>query len=200
MESMNSSDETRLSSAKRSVLASLAAHRGDVALSNFGLADGKPQCGASVGDAVPFGADSKARVVQSVAALTPSGNTPLAESLKRAYAATRDKPGAQILVVTDGSDTCDRSICAIARDEHGPRAKVVLHGVGMSGVDEDELGCLQIEYGAHPSSAVLSPNDGDATVRLRPQAGLVTFVLALMTLAWVAWHWLYRTSARDLPR
>lgn len=184
MGTADASGVTRLDAAKRMLTATLEAHRGEVALSDFGAASGKPQCGALVTDAVAFGADRKASVVQIIAATTPSGNTPLAESLKRAYAATRDKSGAQILIVTDGLDTCDRSVCAVARAEHSMRAKVVVQGVGMGGVDQDALGCLNASGPTADQTRIEEPRE-DKWLRVTFVGCLIFLVACLSTPLWL---------------
>lgn len=87
--------------------------------------------------------------------LTPKGMTPIGESILQA---TKSLPaGGEIIVVTDGIETCEADLCAIAKNLGAQNIKTRIHVVGF-GLKPKELGtfqCLTDETGGK----LLSSND-----------------------------------------
>ncbi len=72
--------------------------------------------------------------------LTPKGMTPIGDSI---LAATKSLPaGGEIIVVTDGIETCQADLCAIAKNLGEQNVKTRIHVVGF-GLNAQELGTFQ---------------------------------------------------------
>lgn len=156
---------TRLDAAKAIVQRVLGSHAdGQVALSDFGGAMCVRSGDRPVGEAQTFGASNSA-IVDLVNKLKPAGNTPLAESLDQAFREMQGREDGAILILTDGTDTCDRSACAVAQSwrDAGVTTPVVLQEIGMTAADGDALGCLQSSIASPtPPRKVEVPGSNDA--------------------------------------
>lgn len=105
------------------------------------------------------GRHDPARLSSQLAAITPRGMTPIAESLRLAAAQIpRTAERSNIILVTDGLETCDADPCAVAAElaasGHGIRAHVV--GFGLTEKEAAGLSCVTEQTGG---------------MLLRPQSG-----------------------------
>jgi Ca-activated chloride channel family protein len=102
-------------------------------------------------------------IVGIVRALVPAGRTPLTDAVRMA-AQTLDgsaKTG-EIVLITDGEETCGGDPCALARSLHGAAAHLTIHVIGYRTRDVTEgsgylkARCLADETGGTYSSAETS--------------------------------------------
>lgn len=92
---------------------------------------------------LPVGQHSKEDVEKAVNRITPRGRTPLTAALEHVVKALEDRPGqAQIVLVSDGLETCDRDPCEFVRSLRNPNLSLAVHVVGFD-VDSEEREQLQ---------------------------------------------------------
>ncbi len=103
----------------------------------------KDDCG-DVQIAVPFGSGSVSSLQGAVNAVSPRGKTPIAESLKAAGGAFagREEDNNNILLISDGIETCEGDPCAVAAELVQRGINVRVHVVGFD-VDADTKAQLQ---------------------------------------------------------
>ena len=77
-------------------------------------------------------ANSAARIMAAIKALTPAGKTPLTAAVEQAADVLdfRAKPGL-IVVLTDGEETCGGSPCALAKTLSREASSLTVHVVGL---------------------------------------------------------------------
>ncbi len=92
---------------------------------------------------VPFGPPEQ--VVGQVQAfakdLNPLGKTPITYSLRQALADFGDRPG-EIILISDGIETCDEDPCALMREWREKDIQIKVHVVGL-GLDEKAKSAMQ---------------------------------------------------------
>jgi len=92
---------------------------------------------------VPFGPPEQ--VVGQVQAfakdLNPLGKTPISYSLRQALADFGDRPG-EIILISDGIETCDEDPCALMREWREKDIQIKVHVVGL-GLDEKAKSAMQ---------------------------------------------------------
>lgn len=91
----------------------------------------------------PFGPSAAvaAQVQGFMETLNPLGKTPIAYSLRQALTDFGDRNG-EIILITDGIETCDDDPCALMREWQGKNVNVNVHVVGF-GLEEQEKASLQ---------------------------------------------------------
>lgn len=92
--------------------------------------------------------------------ISPKGKTPLGQSLRVATGQIpRTAEEADIVLVTDGLETCDVDPCAVARElaAEGIRIRAHVVGFGLSSRDAEALACIPDETGG----LLLTPQSGD---------------------------------------
>jgi hypothetical protein len=87
---------------------------------------------------VPFGPSEAAieQVQAFMKTLNPLGKTPITYSLRQALADFGDRSG-EIILITDGIETCDEDPCALVRQWHEQGVQINVHVVGC-GLQEKE--------------------------------------------------------------
>lgn len=105
------------------------------------------------------GKHDASQLASKLAGINPRGMTPIAESLRLAAAQVpRTAERSNIILVTDGLETCDADPCAVAAElaasGHGIRAHVV--GFGLTEKEASALSCVTEQTGG---------------LLLRPQSG-----------------------------
>jgi len=101
-----------------------------------------------------------AAVSKQISALLPKGKTPLAESLRRAGAMIpKTSEEANILLITDGLETCGGDPCAVAKEMIAEGIKVRAHvvGFGLTKAEADSLACIAQLTGG----MIFNPSNGD---------------------------------------
>ncbi|WP_206934000.1 vWA domain-containing protein [Roseococcus thiosulfatophilus] len=98
----------------------------------------------------PMGRAAGATLAQRLRALTPRGMTPLTESLRQARAqipATAES--ADIILVTDGLETCQGDPCALAAEFAAEGINIRAHvvGFGLSRTEVQALSCITEQTG-----------------------------------------------------
>ncbi len=81
------------------------------------------------------------RVKAFMAGLNPLGKTPITYSLRQALEDFGDREG-EIILITDGIETCDEDPCALVREWKARDVKINVHVVGL-GLEEKEKASLQ---------------------------------------------------------
>lgn len=91
----------------------------------------------------PFGTPDEVagRIRPFLRDVDPLGMTPIAYSLDQALQDFGDRPG-EVILITDGIETCDADPCALVRDWKARGVKLNVHVVGF-GVAEEEKASLQ---------------------------------------------------------
>jgi Ca-activated chloride channel family protein len=76
--------------------------------------------------------DAAEPIMNAVNALVPAGKTPLTSAVEQAASVLdyRNKPGV-IVVVTDGEETCGRSLCEAAKTLHATAAQLTVHVIAF---------------------------------------------------------------------
>lgn len=132
----------------------------------------------------PIGSGA-ADVTAGIAGLTPSGSTPIALALERAIEEIGDRP-AEIVLITDGNDTCNRNVCEVAARWRAEERQTIVRvrGVGIAPQIEDEMGCLSVGpiSNRQPTIQVVPPPSVSADVNPRTLTSVLMSVLALFAL------------------
>ncbi len=92
---------------------------------------------------VPFSAPDEAisRMNAFAEGVNPRGKTPISRSLRAALEDFGDRPG-EIVLVSDGIETCDEDPCALVRQWRATGVAVRVHVVGL-GLEDKERGAMQ---------------------------------------------------------
>ncbi|HLF96860.1 MAG TPA: VWA domain-containing protein [Methylococcaceae bacterium] len=94
----------------------------------------------------PIGGDDAAAIGKQIRALTPKGETPIAESLRRSIKSFNAFKGQQnsIVLVTDGIEECKGDPCAAARElkDAGLEVKVNIVGFTLGEAEGKALQCV----------------------------------------------------------
>ncbi|WP_119308256.1 vWA domain-containing protein [Cohaesibacter haloalkalitolerans] len=98
----------------------------------------------------PVGGQSAAELSARLNRISPKGKTPLGQSLRIAAAEIpRTAEAADIVLVTDGLETCDVDPCAVAEALASEGVKIRAHvvGFGLSEVEAEALACVPEKTG-----------------------------------------------------
>ena len=104
--------------------------------------------------AIPFGEKNLSKIEASVKKMSPTGMTPIANSLELAINSLRNYPGPKrVMIFTDGEETCGGDSCKIlekAIQEKVFDLEMFVTGIGMKekSKDLDKLRCLGKTFGA----------------------------------------------------
>jgi len=145
-----------------------------IGLTVFGTSTGNKDSDRAAGcfdvtEVVPVGPLDKEEFTGAIAGISQSGFTPLGPAMRNAAAQLGDAETAQIVLVTDGVDTCSPpSACSIATELHEARPGLTIHTIGFL-VDKDEeaqaqLGCIATAGGGEYVDAA---NAAQLAARLR---------------------------------
>ncbi|MGE5260204.1 MAG: vWA domain-containing protein [Actinomycetota bacterium] len=76
--------------------------------------------------------DAAEPIMNAVNALVPAGKTPLTSAVEQAANVLdfKNKPGV-VVVVTDGEETCGRSLCEVAKTLHATAAQLTVHVIAF---------------------------------------------------------------------
>lgn len=82
-------------------------------------------------------------IVASMAAVRPTGRTPIDRSLRAALQDFGDRRGA-IILISDGIESCDADPCALVREWRDKDVKITVHvvGLGLSGKERAAMECI----------------------------------------------------------
>jgi len=128
---------------------------------------------------LPVGSVDRAKVQAVADRLMPRGKTPITASLKEAAnLLDAGKPG-NVIIVTDGIETCQGDPCALAEELKRKNAGFVAHVIGfdVSAVERPKLSCIADRTGG---IFVAASNAGDlgqalkAAAQAKPKAAVVT--------------------------
>ncbi|MCH9648220.1 MAG: hypothetical protein K0U98_08275 [Deltaproteobacteria bacterium] len=70
--------------------------------------------------------------------VNPKGKTPISRSLRAALADFGDRPG-ELILISDGIETCDEDPCALVREWQGKNVQIRVHVVGLGLEDKERL-------------------------------------------------------------
>lgn len=92
---------------------------------------------------VPFSppTEALAKMGSFAEGVNPKGKTPISRSLRAALEDFGERPG-EIILVSDGIETCDEDPCALVRSWRAQNVDVRVHVVGL-GLEEKERGAMQ---------------------------------------------------------
>ncbi|HEX9652476.1 MAG TPA: hypothetical protein VGA99_02095, partial [bacterium] len=92
---------------------------------------------------VSFGAPEQvlARLKSFMGSINPMGKTPISFSLREALKDFGDRRG-EIILISDGEETCDDDPCALVRAWNEQQVKIKVHVVGL-GLDEKSQTAMQ---------------------------------------------------------
>ena len=92
---------------------------------------------------VPFKAPDKAiaPLKAFMSTVNPTGKTPISYSLRQALSDFGDRPG-EIILISDGEETCDEDPCALVREWRDKNVKLKVHVVGF-GLEEKAKASLK---------------------------------------------------------
>jgi len=133
---------------------------------------------------LPVGAVDETKVQALASRLTPRGKTPVTAALKEAAGLlATGKPG-NVIIVTDGVETCKGDPCALAEELKRRNAGFVAHVIGfdVSAVERPKLSCIAERTGG---TFLAASNAGElgqalmATAQAKPKAAVVTRAIPL---------------------
>ncbi|NIX76545.1 vWA domain-containing protein [Microvirga terricola] len=133
---------------------------------------------------LPLGPVDKSKVQAVANRLTPRGKTPITAALKEAAGLLdAGKPG-NVIIVTDGIETCKADPCALAEELKRANAGFVAHVIGfdVSSVERPKLSCIAERTGG---TFVAASNAGElgqalkASVQAKAKPAVVTRKIAL---------------------
>lgn len=110
--------------------------------------------------AVPVGERSLTKIDSAVKKLSPTGMTPIADSLKLAIEQLKSYPGPKrVMIFTDGEETCGGDSCEILEKAIKERIfdlEMFVTGIGLKekSKDLDKLRCLGKTFGAPDSKSL----------------------------------------------
>lgn len=121
----------------------------EVGLTVFGTSTGNSDAERAAGchdvrTLVPVGPVNEQAFLSAVGSVSESGFTPLGPALQSAAAQLAGHPRAQIVLVSDGVETCSPPACGIAAQLHGDNPGLSINVVGFA-VDADEQAQVQLE-------------------------------------------------------
>lgn len=92
---------------------------------------------------VPFSAPDKAisRMNAFAEGVNPKGKTPISRSLRAALEDFGDRPG-EVILVSDGIETCDEDPCALVRQWRATNVAIRVHVVGL-GLEDKERAAME---------------------------------------------------------
>lgn len=107
----------------------------------------------------PLGMQNAQALADRIDQLSPVGKTPLTDALEQAVQQIpKTAESADVILITDGLETCDRDPCALAREIAAQGIDIRAHvvGFGLSKADVNTLSCIPEETGGQ----LLSPQSG----------------------------------------
>lgn len=107
----------------------------------------------------PLGMQNAQALADRIDQLSPVGKTPLTDALAQAVQQIpKTAESADVILITDGLETCDRDPCALAREIAAQGIDIRAHvvGFGLSKADVNTLSCIPEETGGQ----LLSPQSG----------------------------------------
>ncbi len=94
---------------------------------------------------VPFsdGGETNQNIRKAVDVITPKGKTPITYSLQEGLKDLADSDG-DILLITDGIETCDADPCALMSEWNASKIKIRVHvvGVGLKESEKSAISCI----------------------------------------------------------
>lgn len=117
----------------------------------------------------PLAPVDTSQLSQKIASITPSGFTPIGAALRQAAALLPAGEPSNIVLVSDGVDTCSPpSSCEVASEVHRDNPLISINVVGF-GVDQDEQAQQQMTCigGVGGGTAVSASNPTQLTTRLK---------------------------------
>ena len=129
---------------------------------------------------VPFG-DPAATITpmrEFVRGVKPLGRTPITDSLRAALKDFGDRSG-EIILISDGIESCDADPCALMREWRDKNVKVKVHVVGF-GLDEKSrtaMKCISDAAGTEYQDAQSAESLLDALKKIRDKATSRGFIL-----------------------
>ena len=94
---------------------------------------------------VPFAepAEAKQKVIDAVEGIRPTGKTPITYSLREALKDFDGNAG-DILLISDGIETCDADPCALMSEWQASKVNIRVHvvGVGLNEVERKAMACI----------------------------------------------------------
>ncbi len=108
----------------------------------------------------PLGALDADAIERELGKLKSFGKTPITSALRKAASLIPDGSGADIILVSDGIETCNADPCALAAELHAANARLHVHVVGFGVNDEESkaLACIA-EKGGGVYSDAKSPGE-----------------------------------------
>lgn len=120
--------------------------------------------------AVPFGSADTAieRISKRVNSVTPRGKTPISLSLRAALDDFGDR-GGEILLISDGIETCDTDPCDLVESWREKNIDIRVHVVGL-GLDEISRGAMQCIAEASGTRYLDAKNTGELSFAIKTAA------------------------------
>jgi len=133
---------------------------------------------------LPVGAVDEAKVQALASRLTPRGKTPITAALKEAAGQLPAGKPSNVIIVTDGVETCKGDPCALAEELKRRNAGFVAHVIGfdVSAVERPKLSCIAERTGGTFLAASNAGELGQAlktTVQAKPKAAVITRAVPL---------------------
>lgn len=105
---------------------------------------------------LPVGAHSQSEVEDAIRSVQPRGMTPITAALEHVAGELEDMPGrTQIVLVSDGKETCDRDPCAMVSTLREKGIDLTVHVVGfdVTGEESEQLQCIAEAGGGRYAAA-----------------------------------------------
>ncbi|MEI4263299.1 VWA domain-containing protein [Roseovarius sp. D0-M9] len=111
------------------------------------------------------GPDTRGRILERIGAITPTGKTPLTSAVEEAATSLSytDTP-ATVILISDGLESCERDLCALAETLEARGIGFTAHvvGFGLGDADASALSCIAERTGGRYISADNADELGDA--------------------------------------
>ena len=135
---------------------------------------------------VPFAPSrSSARRMQKfVDKINPRGKTPISRSLRAALEDFGDRQG-EIILISDGIETCDEDPCELVRDwvKNDVEIKVHVVGLGLNAREEKAMRCISDAAGTQYQNAGSAAELADGLAKIKQSSGSIALIIRATTAA-----------------
>ena len=133
---------------------------------------------------VPFASSRAAvtRIKAFVDKINPRGKTPISRSLRAALADFGDRRG-EIILISDGIETCDEDPCELVREwvERDVEIKVHVVGLGLNAKEEKAMRCISAAAGTQYQNAGSAAELADGLAKIKQSSGSIALIIRATT-------------------
>ena len=135
---------------------------------------------------VPFAPSrsSAGRMQKFVDKINPRGKTPISRSLRAALEDFGDRQG-EIILISDGIETCDEDPCELVRDWVKKNVEIKVHvvGLGLNAREEKGMRCISDAAGTQYQNAGSAAELADGLAKIKQSSGSIALIIRATTAA-----------------